>query len=298
MKIYGAGLAGLLAACAWQRAEVWEANPRPRYTGHRALLRFRSPAVGDAVGIQFRKVHVHKEIWGEFGPARPTIALANAYSMKVIGRLADRSIWSLDPVDRWVAPADFIEQLIDRVGDRIHWGKAVTARDLKRPGPAISTLPMPTLVGMLRLGAIEKFTASSRDITVERWRVPGADVYQTIYFPSQETTLYRASITGDLLTAEYVGQPDDAWFLEAFGLVRSDVEFIDVAPQKNGKLAEIDDQWRKQFIFWLTQTYGIYSLGRFGTWRNILLDDVLKDIDVIKKLDAGSAYDHAKALAG
>lgn len=30
--------------------------------------------------------------------------------------------------------------------------------------------------------------------------------------------------------------------------------------------------------------YGIYSLGRFATWRQILMDDVVKDVKVIEQL--------------
>jgi hypothetical protein len=36
-------------------------------------------------------------------------------------------------------------------------------------------------------------------------------------------------------------------------------------------------------------------IGRFATWRNILLDDVVDDIAVIKRLMRhGGAYDHAR----
>jgi hypothetical protein len=51
-------------------------------------------------------------------------------------------------------------------------------------------------------------------------------------------------------------------------------------------------------LFRLTHERNIYSLGRFATWRNILLDDVVDDIAAIKKLlKANSAYDIRRAAA-
>ena len=37
--------------------------------------------------------------------------------------------------------------------------------------------------------------------------------------------------------------------------------------------------------------YGIYSLGRHATWRKILLDDVVGDIERIQSMMKTSAYD-------
>jgi hypothetical protein len=66
--------------------------------------------------------------------------------------------------------------------------------------------------------------------------------------------------------------------------------------QKYGKIASIDDAVRKQLLFALTHNHTIYSLGRFATWRNILLDDVVNDIAAIKRLlKTNSAYDARKA---
>jgi len=130
VTIYGAGLAGLLAGCVFQNAKIIEAAPRHNIS-HKALLRFRSSAVGDAVGIPFRKVRVHKGIWFESRFQQPSIMLANMYSRKVIGKLADRSIWNLDPVDRFIAPEDFIEQLVDRCESRIQWETKVDAQQIE-----------------------------------------------------------------------------------------------------------------------------------------------------------------------
>ena len=104
--IVGAGLAGLIAAHAWPQATVLEAAPKPR-AGHRALLRFRSEAVGRLTGIEFRRVTVRKGIWADGAYQHPAIRWANLYAQKVVNRLAgDRSIWNLETSERFIAPED------------------------------------------------------------------------------------------------------------------------------------------------------------------------------------------------
>ena len=88
MKIFGAGISGLLAGCLLPQAEIFEAAPKGNIN-HKALLRFRTRSVGDAVGIEFRAVTVRKAIWLDGRFVAPTIQLANWYSRKVteqIGR--------------------------------------------------------------------------------------------------------------------------------------------------------------------------------------------------------------------
>jgi len=300
VTIYGAGLAGLLAGCVFQNAKIIEAAPRHNIS-HKALLRFRSSAVGDAVGIPFRKVRVHKGIWFESRFQQPSIMLANMYSRKVIGKLADRSIWNLDPVDRFIAPEDFIEQLVDRCESRIQWETKVDAQQIElETAQVISTMPMNVMLNLINeLDPTQKTDAPEfkfSQISVRRWRVKDADVFQTVYFPCEKTTLYRASITKDLLIAEYIGEPDERYWLvlQAFGLTSDDVEEIETVKQGFGKIAPIDDAWRKNFIYRLSNNYTIYSLGRFGTWRNILMDDVLNDLQVIKKLMNANSYERSR----
>lgn len=302
MKIYGAGLAGLLAGCAFPQATLIEGG-NENQAQHKAILRFRSPAVGDAVGIPFRRVKVHKSIWvHEQHIAAPTIQIANWYSQKVVNRLSDRSIWRLETADRWIAPEDFLAQLVERCAGRIMWRTEIKTIDNKEV--VISTLPMPVMTRLTHTVDCPEFVSSP--IGVRRWRIVGADVFQTVYFPFPHTTLYRASIIGDILIAEYVvqnglsGQPiqfpveDDLDMFHAFGLQPSDGRELETSVQRYGKILPIDDQWRKNFIFNLSHMYNIFSLGRFGTWRNILLDDVLHDIGVVRELMRSSTYDRAR----
>lgn len=315
--IYGAGLAGLLAATAFQDAPIFEAGAEGSTT-HKALLRFRTPYVGNFTSIDFRKVRVHKGVFYDGKFVQPDIRLSNMYSQKVIGKLADRSIWNLEAVDRYVAPEDFIEQLVDRHKSRIHYNHAVTVDDIVEAKQSnvniISTIPMPVMqkivapmndpFGLALHANVPEFKAAP--INVERYRVKDADVFQTIYFPDPDTDLYRASITKDMLIAESV--IDGNSFLgyyhptvddleKAFGLRSGSLEPISKTKQSFGKIAPIDDVWRKQFQFRLTHDHGIYSLGRFGTWRNILLDDVLQDLDVVKKMMNVGSYDLIKQFS-
>ncbi len=148
MKIIGAGLAGLLAANVFQRAKVFEAGPEDQ-VNHKAVLRFRTDAVGAACGIEFRKVRVHKGLWVNGSFRSPSIQLANLYSQKVVGRLADRSVWHLDPVDRFIAPEDLVAQMAERCGNRIEWGCQVEEVGNEKE-PTISTIPMIVVYMMLR----------------------------------------------------------------------------------------------------------------------------------------------------
>jgi hypothetical protein len=304
MKIYGAGISGLLAGCVFQNAYIFEAQPE-RANDHKAVLRFRSRAISDAVGVPFREVTVRKGVWsfGEGGFVQPNIRLANLYANKVVNRLADRSIWNLEPVQRYIAPEDFVEELTHRCRGRIHWETPIARGDLVEHGEKINTIPMSVLAEQLLSDmpealamAMPKFNYAP--IVVKRWRIRGADVHQTVYFPDERTTLYRVSITGDLLIAEYMDAEDPHNFWPAFGVHKGDAEPMDTTSRRVGKISPIDDAWRRSFIHWLTQEHRVYSLGRFATWRNVLLDDVLQDVGVIKRLIHATPYDVARVRAG
>jgi hypothetical protein len=289
--IIGAGLAGLLAAHAWPRSQVVEASPSPR-AAHAALLRFRGEDVSKLTGIEFRKVRVRKGIWSEGGYRAPSIRLANLYAQKVLGAIGgDRSIWNIEPVDRYIAPESFYDQLVDNVGARIQWASPVGFTGWEVP--LISTAPLPHVLTATGLNPGSEVSFNSAPITVLRGRVPGADVFQTVYFPDSETGLYRASITGDLVIAEFV-EGERSLGIEAMGrafALRHEVEWGDLVNQRYGKIAPIPDLLRKQLLYRLTVENHVYSVGRFATWRNILLDDVVNDLAMVRRLMRSSDYD-------
>jgi hypothetical protein len=292
--IVGAGLAGLIASQAWPHLEVLEAAPAPLKL-HRALLRFRSDAVARLTGIDFKQVRVHKGIWFKGAYVQPSIAVANMYAQKVTGELSgDRSIWNLAACDRFIAPPNFYERLVVAATPRITWGEQVNVAALGRP--AISTAPLPSTLEAC--GFDPSALAFRRaPIRVRRYALLGADLYQTVYYPSPATSLYRASITGDLLIVESVTDPayvdnEDANLLavcESFGLQREPEKMTDTL-QHFGKIVPLPREQRQQLLFELTLHHNVYSLGRFATWRNILLDDVVQDIAVVRRLMAGQPY--------
>lgn len=53
--IVGAGLSGLIAACKFPQASVFEASPSEKPAGHQALLRFRNESVSRITGIPFKR---------------------------------------------------------------------------------------------------------------------------------------------------------------------------------------------------------------------------------------------------
>lgn len=293
--IIGAGLAGLIAAHILPY-DVFERAPEPEAM-HKALLRFRTQEVSRITGIDFAPVKVRKGIWSvdkeEFVP--PDIRLANQYSAKCLhGHLANnRSVWNLDPVTRYIAPEDFYEQLVDNLGSRVHWSSPYLFMKHPPVDPVVSTVPMDIVLRQLEVTP-PGLDFDKAPIHVRRFRISNCDLYQTVYYPDPAVSVYRASITKDLLIVEETvsdsqsGLPHVA---QSFGFESTDISPVESSNQRYGKIADIDPFIRKQLISHLTTEHNIFSLGRFATWRNILLDDVVDDALVIKKLLKASAYE-------
>ena len=297
MIIYGSGMAGLLAANMLRRhnpiiREAQSSLPN----NHEALLRFRSDKVAVATGIPFKEVKVSKAIkFEEELITKPNLSLSNRYSKKVTDAYYDRSINNLDPAKRYIAPLNFIELMSN--GLTIEYGKKLDfcgCMDSKYneglESSSISTIPMPVMMDIVHWEKKPDFrfkTIWSKKTTIKS---PDVDVYQTIYYPSKLTSCYRVSITGNVVVAEYVDPPPNN-LADIYGFLRDDfgIEALTLAPaniteMKYGKLLPIDETLRKEFILYLTQEYNLFSVGRFATWRQLLLDDVVNDINVVDNL--------------
>lgn len=290
--IVGAGLAGLIAAHAFPKMQIFEAEAEPRAI-HKALLRFRSDAVGDLIGIEFRPVRVHKGIWFEGREVNPSIRFSNLYARKVIGKTLSRSIESTESVTRYIAPTSLYEELTSRLESRITWNSPIDFSQTEIASPVVNTAPLTFPLADLKLTPRIEFRRSG--IVVKRFKIANTDVFQTIYFPDPATPVYRASITGDLLICEFCEDPKNtSWWNEvaaAFGLFGASVDPLETSHQKYGKIAPIDEGIRRALIAKLTDDHQIYSLGRFATWRNILLDDLVHDIAVVRRLMNASTYE-------
>jgi len=303
--IIGAGLSGLICGALNAQAQIYERNS-PDFVSHRALLRFRDDKIAKSIGIEFKKVRVRKGIWHHGNCPGPSPHLANMYSQKVRGVLTEASIWDLEHSDRFIAPDNLHQILSDICGNRVCWEETITADrigDWREAGSHIvNTSPLPKLLEMLCVPT-DGIQFNFAPISVSRYHIPDCDVYQTIYFPDPAMGMYRASITGSLLTIESVAmvpsntdipQVELETALEAFG-----IKYVTTTPerishkQSYGKILPVDNLARKALLHRLTQDWGIWSLGRFGTWRNILLDDVYEDIAHIRRMQQQTLYDYS-----
>ncbi|MBL1375570.1 hypothetical protein, partial [Acinetobacter baumannii] len=153
-------------------------------------------------------------------------------------------------------------------------------------------------------------------IIVSRYKLSiPCDVFQTVYFPSPDFGTFRASITGDTLIVESIANGgvenadgeikkiewNPAWDLDevcaAFGIRRKQlIEDGEPTIQTKGKIIPLGRDERESMIWNLTHEAGIFSLGRFATWRNVLLDDLVSDMDVIERLMTSSSYQKAKKM--
>lgn len=299
IKVIGAGMAGLLAAAMLRKEcdAVYEAaSELPN--NHSAVLRFRSSVVADTLNIPFKAVKAIKaaEVW------RNPIADAMSYSRKTNGTATLRSVLtaSNEPQTRYIAPPDLIARMAAMVEAPIRFDSRVDGALAAGRGPWISTMPMPSLMKLLGWEPRSEFQwRSGSNVLVE---LEGVDAYCSLYVPDPTFPAARISITGDQMIAECYGvwSPTDEFRFaeqcaEKVGLHPSQLGAIEVRQQTYAKILPIDEQERRAFIMWASQEFGIYSLGRFATWRpHLLMDDVVNDVRVIQRLinNRGESYPH------
>ena len=295
MQIYGAGMAGLLAGNVLRRFSpvIFEAQDQLP-NNHAALLRFRSDIASRATNIPFKKVSVQKliDVGGEVFD-RPNLKFTNMYSQKVTDKVMGRSINNLDPVERYIAPPHFIGQMSE--GLRIEYNSPMTKESLAalegNSEPIISTIPMNVMMKLADWPNMPEFKFNTIWSAWGRLEKPSTEVYQTVYYPDPDDPFYRVSITGDIVIAEYITEPTGnigeeltAVLEQSFGIKAHGISDLQIKQQYYGKLLPIDDKERKEFIIYLTDKYRIYSLGRFATWRQILLDDIVDDVKIIEQM--------------
>jgi hypothetical protein len=305
MIIYGAGLAGLLAANVLRSfsPEIREAKSELP-NNHGALLRFRTDKVGTACAIPFKKVKVQKAIKYDGNIiTTPNLFLSNLYSQKVTGEILSRSINNLEPTHRYIAPWHLIEMMAKNctinyncplTSDEVNFGE----ENYNFDEPKISTIPMPMLMKIVGWKDIPDFP--HQKIWTQKGRInkPNCDVYQTIYYPDPLVPYYRISLIGDVVISEYISEPDTAIgphlmgvLMDDFGVQPESIIEMSQSQQTYGKIQPIDENLRKQFIFEMTTKNNIYSLGRFATWRQLLLDDVVEDCQHIERfINSSSGY--------
>lgn len=293
INIYGAGMAGLLAGNVFRHhhPKLHErASELP--DNHGALLRFRTDIVAQVTGLPFRRVRVLKAVKGCDGLRNhSTLRDSNLYSFKVTGSVMTRSVLDLSPCDRYIAPPTFLDALARQCDitfdDSLDLDKVLQHRD--NGDAVISTIPMPVLMSVLDYQPRPDFRWLPIWSTTIRVDTP-MNVYQTIYYPNPDDgSAYRASITGNEVIIEAVA--DDlksdgelvAEVMNDFGIPYNEWCIVAKKRQEFGKLLPIDEDSRQRFILHATDQFGIYSVGRFATWRQILLDDVVDDIRKVER---------------
>lgn len=302
MIIVGAGLTGLLAGHYFRRhnPEILEASPGP-VTNHTALLRFRSDAVTRLTGADTLRVSVRKAVTSHDGSQlldRCSLTAANLYARKVTGIVSDRSIIDLSPVTRYVPGPRFMDQV--RHGLNIKYGYQYAVGDsyVRSDNAVISTIPMQYWLG--EKIPHENIVFSFRPITVISATIRDVDINQTVYFP-YDIPIYRASFVGSRLIIEMMGNHDSyadaSWeYMIAYvckvilGSSDFDISGIVASTQKIGKIIPLQRDLRRDIVGRITQTFGVYSIGRYATWRQLTTDDVISDLSVLESLISNDPY--------
>jgi hypothetical protein len=281
ITIIGAGMAGLLAANMLRRHKVVICEKQKALpNNHHAVLRFRTPEVGNVLGIQFKKVNMIKTVV----PYKNIVADSLSYSYKVTGKYrSDRSITDGTVIaERYIAPKDLIKQMSKDL--EIHFDCNFIFKN--RNYPIISTIPMPILMHHLdypKKPIFERFPG-----IVGTANIQNCDAYVSILFPGP-MKYSRATITGNQLIVEFpklLQSPDKIILTEIcghLGIFDETFFHLEFKQQEYFKITEIDEIERKNFIRWATVNHNIYSLGRYATWRpKLLLDDLVHDIRTIE----------------
>jgi hypothetical protein len=284
MKIHiiGAGMAGLLAANMLRRHRVTVFEKQPILpNNHRATLRFRTPDVGNVLGIQFKKVQMLKT----YVPYENVVADSLLYSRKVTGMYkSDRSIIEgTVTAERWIAPQDLIAQM--SIGLHIEYEADFNFKRTKHP--IISTIPMNHLMKILHYKNDIGFRQRSGYVATAK--IDNCDAYISVLFPNPIISCSRATITGNQLIIEFPTTTKPLTheienILCYIGLYESKLYDLEIKAQSFFKIIDINETERHQFMKWATVHHNIYSLGRYACWRpKLLLDDLIKDIRTIEQ---------------
>jgi hypothetical protein len=291
MIVLGSGLSACLAGIIMPDTHLFE--PLSETTTHNAVLRFRTDKISKITGIPFKKVKVYYGIWHNDRPVQLAPKYIVRYARKVSESINARSIVNQETVERYIAPADLHEQMIHIAGGIEEFNTGI--RVFNTLSPVISTIPLNIMCKELGLD-IKINTMRSNPIYVSKFEVPNCDIHMTNYYTGANTPVYRATLAGNELIVEstfdlLIG--DDIEIVkQSFGLdALKPIPIVMNFQQHDGKITPFDDVERKELLYKLTNEFNIYSLGRYAIWKNILLDDVVQDVEVIKKMMYKTNYD-------
>lgn len=334
ISVIGGGLSGLLAGNLMRNigdVTVYEKNQSTQVR-HTAILRMRSEKLFHTCQVPLEEIRVMKSIFFEGKHYdKATLDLINLYSLKVSDKVAVRSIKDLDEVTRYVCPTKKIIELLEKNVPSIEYGTRVDETFLKKNEKdhvIISTVPMNHLMYILEWSDIPDFKYAP--VYVSRFKLKedlvSPKICQTVYLPGSETNFYRMTLQSNELILESIGRYwEKDWeggyyafsdqtdpqmrervqpifeevekIFRIFRLDKNSVESIHFNTQEFGKIQEISEKVRQDFIRYATEKYNIYSLGRFACWKNLLTDDTFESIfKIMKMIQADSDYMKHKYL--
>ena len=321
--VVGAGLSGLIAANLLKSRgydiEVYEIQSTLP-DNHQAVLRFRSPALGEALGIPFKRVRAILCIAPSRNPFDNPLGASLAYSYATTGvRRTDRSITRLldgpQVVERWVAPLDFRGILLERIKDRVMFDCCwLPTKYSDEDQPIISTVPMSSLYKMVKKNIpFDPPDFQAGEYLVISTNVAGLDAYGSMYNsnPSTHNPWTRVSITGSRVTMEVSMVWSQVGISSRTGTLFRDIledmfnlniDYKKSSPvihhSKTDRILPIPDRFRKAFIMYMTDKHDVYSVGRFATWRpGMLLDEIIQDTNIVASMiegDTAPRYEAAK----
>lgn len=303
MIIVGAGISGSIAGEYFRRYSPKIYDQRPEglsvYNNHHAIMRMKTRDAGDIIGREIKEIKISKEIYykGEHHKTANTM-FNNLYSLKVNGSIEDRSISTVNGSHetRYIIK-DFKIQYIGRTAlsgvdlnkKRLYFDRDGCKFEVDYD-VVLSTIPMPVMLKAAGATAGVEFKKRSIFITRQIYDFECKEIYQTIYYPSRNMKAYRATLESSTLIIESVdGYPSEKEYSEieeSFGIdssMRSPYAPI-LNSQEFGKIIDIDDITRKRLLNHLTERHSIYSIGRFAIWKNIKVDDLIKDLRKIDEM--------------
>jgi len=305
IKIIGAGIAGAVAAGYFSSSSptIYESsNPEgSKLNKHKAVMRIRDPRIGMILGADMKEVDVYKQcLFNKKLYWESDIRMRNLYSKKINDCIAAGSISDLGKVKRYLLMNFEISNVVygasvtkfEKDSRRFFFEKSFEPKSSAESCAVdydfcISTIPVFKLLEMVDIDTAENF--SWKDIYVTRIEVPiKSEVHQTIYVPEESYCCYRVTLEGQKMIFESINSAPSKEEIEELSSYFGIEEVGDLQKkqyiQKMGKIFPINDDARRARILTLTEKYGIYSLGRFSVWKKLRVDDLIPDLDRIRKM--------------
>lgn len=305
--IIGGGIAGTLAFNFFRNESPLvfdkEESKKP-FSSHSGIMRVKSEEIGAILGIKLKKIKVEKWIFykGKFY-SYSTPFFTSSYSQKVSDGIYSRSIENLGVHTRYLFDKDFsVPDKYAKFGCSLigfvpSESKAIFMTSEgkqieERYDICINTLPLPfimELYGVKEHSTKIDFSYKSIYSRVVNTAIK-SDKHYTVYLPDRDEDIYRVSLQEDKVILESMeefttNREIERICKELFDIQPKDITDITKTTSRlYGKIIDLEPFVRKSQLYMLTEKYNIYSAGRFALWKNIGVDDMLKDLDKIRSM--------------